>query len=236
MLACSRLSIRSIITGKYTISPARWHTRSAILYPVHSILPRCKLLQIKFLSTQQQQRKPSIERHENIYTIPNILTLTRLASAPIIAYCIIKDQHLIATGLLAYATVTDLLDGWIARRYKLESVVGTVIDPMADKFLMLSLVGSLAYQGRLPMWLVVIILGRDVLLGISAIYYRWISLPPPKSFTRYWDFSLPSAEVHPTTISKVNTMLQFFLMAALTVDPLLTFTAFNFAPYIPTMQ
>ena len=233
MVACSsRTSFRSMIAGRCTFNPA-------VIYPVHSRLPRCKLLQIKFLSTHQpqqpQQRKP-IERHEYIYTIPNILTLSRMASAPVIAYCIIKDQHLIASGLLAYATVTDLLDGWIARRYKLESVAGTVIDPMADKFLMLSLVGSLAYQGRLPIWLAVIILGRDVLLGISAIYYRWISLPPPKSFTRYWDFTLPSAEVHPTTISKVNTMLQFLLMVALTVDPLLTSTAFNFAPYIPTMQ
>lgn len=52
-------------------------------------------------------------------------------------------------------------------------------------------------------WLAGIILGRDVGLAISAIYFRWISLPPPKTMARYWDFSLPSAEVRPTTISKV---------------------------------
>jgi len=52
-------------------------------------------------------------------------------------------------------------------------------------------------------WLAVIILGRDFGLGIAAIYYRYISLPPPKTFMRFWDFSLPSAEVHPTQISKV---------------------------------
>lgn len=56
----------------------------------------------------------------------------------------------------------------------------------------------------LAVWLAVIILGRDVGLAISAIYFRWISLPPPKTMARYWDFSLPSAEVHPTTISKVG--------------------------------
>ncbi len=49
-----------------------------------------------------------------------------------------------------------------------------------------------------------IILGRDVCLGVAAVYYRWVSLPPPKTFARYWDFSLPSAEVHPTRISKVR--------------------------------
>lgn len=65
-------------------------------------------------------------------------------------------------------------------------------------------------------------MGRDVGLGIAAIYYRWISLPPPKTFTRYWDFSLPSAEVHPTTISKYNTALQLALIGATTGLPLVT--------------
>lgn len=72
---------------------------------------------------------------------------------------------------------------------------------------------------KYTVWLAVIILGRDVGLGISAIYYRWISLPPPKTFSRYWDFSLPSAEVHPTTISKYNTVLQVGLIGLTTVAP-----------------
>ena len=57
-----------------------------------------------------------------------------------------------------------------------------------------------------------LILGRDVLLGLAAFYYRYISLPPPKTIARYWDFSLPSAEVRPTEISKVNTALQLLLV------------------------
>lgn len=69
-------------------------------------------------------------------------------------------------------------------------------------------------------WLAAIILGRDVGLGIAAIYYRWISLPPPKTFSRYWDFSLPSAEVRPTTISKYNTVLQLGLIGLTTAAPL----------------
>jgi cardiolipin synthase len=71
-------------------------------------------------------------------------------------------------------------------------------------------------------WLAVIILGRDVGLAIAAIYYRWISLPPPKTFKRYWDFSLPSAEVRPTTISKYNTALQLALVGATTAMPLVS--------------
>ncbi|KAJ0269826.1 hypothetical protein COL940_012152 [Colletotrichum noveboracense] len=132
-------------------------------------------------------------------------------------------KHAWALGLFAYAGITDLLDGWIARRWNLQTVVGTVIDPMADKTLMTVLTVCLAAQGSLPVWLAAIILGRDVGLAISAIYYRWISLPTPKTFARYWDFSLPSAEVRPTTISKYNTFLQLALVGLTTAAPVLTY-------------
>ncbi|KAH7038014.1 cardiolipin synthase-like protein, partial [Microdochium trichocladiopsis] len=162
---------------------------------------------------------PSLTKHENIYTIPNILTFSRFIIAPAIGYAIVHDAHAWALGMFAYAGISDLLDGWIARRWKLQTVVGSVVDPMADKLLMTILTVSLAVQGSLPVWLATIILGRDVGLAISAIYYRYISLPPPKTFMRYWDFSLPSAEVRPTTISKYNTFLQLGLMGATMVTP-----------------
>jgi cardiolipin synthase len=71
--------------------------------------------------------------------------------------------------------------------------------------------------------LAIVILGRDVGLGIAAIYYRWISLPAPKTFKRYWDFSLPSAEVRPTTVSKYNTALQLALVGLATASPVLPY-------------
>ncbi|ELQ42136.1 phosphatidyl synthase [Pyricularia oryzae Y34] len=160
---------------------------------------------------------------ENIYTIPNILTASRLVIAPFIGYCIVHDYHATALGLFAYAGVSDLLDGWIARRWNQGTVVGTIIDPMADKMLMMILTVSLAVKGALPLWLVTLIVGRDVGLACSAIYYRWVSLPPPKTFMRYWDFSLPSAEVRPTTISKYNTFLQLALMGLTTTAPVVPY-------------
>lgn len=69
------------------------------------------------------------------------------------------------------------------------------------------------------------IFGRDMSLGIAAIYYRYASLPAPKTFMRYWDFSLPSAEVHPTTFSKWNTFLQLALIGSTVVTPLLASSA-----------
>ncbi|KAJ5092356.1 hypothetical protein NUU61_007226 [Penicillium alfredii] len=152
--------------------------------------------------------------HENIYTIPNLLTFSRLVAAPLVGYLLVHDYHGAALSLFAYAGITDLIDGYIARRYQLQTVVGTIIDPMADKLLMTIGVACLAVNGSLPVWLAVIILGRDVGLAISAIYYRWITLPPPKTMARYWDFSLPSAEVKPTEISKINTALQLVLVGS----------------------
>lgn len=91
--------------------------------------------------------------HEDIYTIPNFLTLTRLVASPVIGYLILQDAHTWAVGLLAYAGLTDLVDGWIARRWNRRTVVGTIIDPMADKVLMTILTVCLAVKGALPgMW------------------------------------------------------------------------------------
>ncbi|KAK4946997.1 hypothetical protein LTR10_014139 [Elasticomyces elasticus] len=159
--------------------------------------------------------------HENIYTIPNILTFTRLLAAPAVGYLILHSQPFWALTLFFYAGVTDLVDGYLARRFNSQTVVGTVIDPMADKALMTIAVVTLTINGTLPIWLAVIILGRDVALAISAIYFRWISLPPPKTMARYWDFSLPSAEVHPTEISKINTFLQLLLIGNAMLLPVL---------------
>lgn len=83
-----------------------------------------------------------------------------------------------------------------------------------------------SHQKRVPgiqltllVWLATLIFGRDASLAIAAIYYRYASLPAPKTFARYWDFSLPSAEVHPTGISKSNTFLQLLLLGATTALP-----------------
>lgn len=158
-----------------------------------------------------------------------------------VGYFILNSNPVMALSLFAYASITDLVDGYIARRYGQQTVVGSVIDPMADKTLMTVGVICLAMKSAIPstlqtlqfllryivltypntVWLAGLILARDVGLAISAIYYRWISLPPPKTMARYWDFSLPSAEVKPTQISKVNTALQFLLVGSAMTMPVL---------------
>ncbi|KAI9311483.1 CDP-alcohol phosphatidyltransferase-domain-containing protein [Dichotomocladium elegans] len=159
-------------------------------------------------------REKTIPTHENIYTIPNFLTFARLLSAPFIGYLIVEHDYQLALGVFALAGFTDLLDGYIARKYNLKTVVGSIIDPAADKALMTVMTVTLAAENVLPIPLAALILGRDAGLVLAAFYYRYISLPEPKTLFRYFDFSIPSAEVRPTMISKVNTALQLALMAA----------------------
>lgn len=93
---------------------------------------------------------PLQSSHENIYTVPNILTFSRLVAAPVVGYLLVHNYHAAALSLFAYAGITDLVDGWIARKYHLQTVVGTIIDPMADKLLMTIGVACLAVNGSLP--------------------------------------------------------------------------------------
>ncbi|KAI0036218.1 CDP-alcohol phosphatidyltransferase-domain-containing protein [Vararia minispora EC-137] len=171
--------------------------------------------------------KPSQTLRENIYTFPNLLTLSRIASCPVLGWAVIGGHHKLATGILVYAGISDWVDGYLARRYSMKSVLGTILDPAADKALVTTLTVTLGLKGLIPVPLMVVIIGRDVLLSLSAFYIRYTSLPPPKTFKRYWDFGIPSAEVRPTYISKVNTALQLFLMGVTTISPLLPAAAIH---------
>ncbi|KAI6041340.1 CDP-alcohol phosphatidyltransferase-domain-containing protein [Pisolithus marmoratus] len=162
----------------------------------------------------------NVTLREDIYTVPNLLTVSRILACPVLGWSILQDNFYLATGLLVYAGLSDLVDGFLARRFNMRSVLGTILDPAADKTLMTTLTVTLTMKGLLPVSLATIIIGRDVLLSLSAFYIRYTSLPPPKTFARYWNFSIPSAEVRPTTISKFNTAAQLALMFGTTVAPI----------------
>ncbi|KAI0287340.1 hypothetical protein BC826DRAFT_1045258 [Russula brevipes] len=188
----------------------------------------------RFQHTQSQNQKLALR--ENIYTFPNLLTASRIAACPALGWVILADNYAAATGLLLYAGITDWLDGFLARKYRTTSVLGTILDPAADKALVGTLVITLTMQGLLPSPLATVIVGRDLLLSLSAFYIRYTSLPHPKTFRRYWDFSIPSAEVHPTAISKANTALQLLLLGSTTISPLLPSAIVGFGFYLKGLQ
>lgn len=171
------------------------------------------------LEKEVREAPPQTSVTENIYTIPNFLTFTRLVTAPFVGYYIILGQPKTAIALFAYSSFTDLVDGYIARRFNMQSKVGTIIDPMADKLLMTVCTVSLWYSLVMPVYLAFLIIGRDVMLSFMGFYYRYVSLPAPKTLKRYVDMSIVTVSVHPNMLSKVNTALQMFYIGGLVVQP-----------------
>lgn len=102
---------------------------------------------------------------------PNILTLLRILAVPVFVFLLISptpQSKLWATAIFVIASFTDWLDGYIARIYKAESILGTLLDPLADKILvMAALVMLVAETGlhRVPAWMVVVILAREFLVS-----------------------------------------------------------------------
>ena len=144
-------------------------------------------------------------------------------SAPAIGYFIIKQQPEIALAGIIFAGLSDGIDGWIARKYNRKTALGSVLDPLADKILMTTLVYSLYSVGHLSLPLASLILGRDLLLIGGTFYYRYKTLPSPKTLSRYFDLALPTAEVKPPLISKINTALQLSLMVGLVAGSIYDF-------------
>ncbi|KAI9229388.1 MAG: hypothetical protein DHS80DRAFT_26973 [Piptocephalis tieghemiana] len=155
----------------------------------------------------------------DIWTIPNALSFTRLSVTPYIGYLILHDQYDWALGISVTCGLTDLVDGWLARRFKMGSFVGSLLDPLADKALITTLTLCLSYQHLIPLPLATLIIGRDVGLVLATVIYRYRMLPSPITLKRFFDVSYMPAEVRPTTISKVNTALQLLLVASTLVDP-----------------
>lgn len=160
----------------------------------HSFLPTKKVEHEKARTIHDGGHKPKVMRViEDIYTLPNLITLSRILMTPFIGYAIITHSHLLSFSLLVIASGSDWLDGYIARRFNQKTFLGSALDPIADKVLMTVLVCSLTYTQAIPIWLATLIFGRDVSLVLGAMVLRYTSLPKPKTIQRYFDVTLPSA-------------------------------------------
>lgn len=154
-----------------------------------------------------------------MYTIPNILTMTRIIATPGIGYFIATGQSTAAISIFLYSCVSDAVDGYIARRYNMKSVLGSILDPAADKFLMTVCTVALGVKHIMPWYVAAIIIGRDVMLSFTAFYLRYKSLPVPKTLARFFDMSIVTHTVHPNLLGKVNTALQMFYIGGLVLLP-----------------
>lgn len=110
---------------------------------------------------------------KDIFNIPNLLTLFRIALIPPVCVLIFFGDPvsvLIAVVLFWVASVTDWVDGYIARRQNLVSMTGKFLDPLADKLLVMASLVMMLPMGRIPSWLVIIIIGRELTVsGLRSI-------------------------------------------------------------------
>jgi len=103
-----------------------------------------------------------------ILTVPNQLTFLRLAFLPFFILAIHYERYGLALAILIVAGFTDALDGLLARGLNQKTPLGAYLDPIADKLLMSSSYVVLALHGKIKWWLVILVLGRDVLLLVAA--------------------------------------------------------------------
>jgi cardiolipin synthase len=125
--------------------------------------------------------------------IPNILTILRILLVPVFIVFVIDDNLLTALVIFIVAGITDGLDGFIARVFNQKTVIGTYLDPIADKMLLISAYLSLTIKGILPGWLSVIVVSRDIIIlsGIAVISLMGKGI-----------------DVQPSILSKITTVFQ----------------------------
>ena len=121
-------------------------------------------------ASDRTEPKAASEVSDRIFTVPNCLSFVRLALVPVFLVLIIVGEDALALLTLVVSSVTDYLDGVIARRFHQISRLGQLLDPAADRLFIFATLIGLAIRGIIPWWLVAVIVGRDVfLLGLGIV-------------------------------------------------------------------
>lgn len=107
---------------------------------------------------------------DTIFTVPNLISFIRLCMAPVYLLLLSRGENAAAAILFGIAASTDFVDGQIARRTHTVSKLGQLLDPAVDRVLMITAVFGLMLVGRLPVWIVVVVLLRDLLLLIGGAF------------------------------------------------------------------
>jgi cardiolipin synthase (CMP-forming) len=117
-------------------------------------------------SAEISTSSPSGYDTDRVWTLPNVLSLLRLAGVPLLLWLILgPEADLVAVGVLMVAGFTDWLDGYLARSWHQRSRLGQMLDPIADRFYILATLLGLALRDIVPWWLVIILVARDVVIA-----------------------------------------------------------------------
>jgi cardiolipin synthase (CMP-forming) len=125
--------------------------------------------------------------------LPNLITLIRIVAIVPITVCLMHHQLEMTLALFALAAASDALDGFLAKRFGWQSVLGSILDPIADKLLLATVFIALAVLDLVPLWLMAAALARDVIIVAGAAAYRLVIGP---------------LTAQPSVASKINTLCQ----------------------------
>ncbi|XVF27846.1 hypothetical protein REPUB_Repub14bG0144400 [Reevesia pubescens] len=158
---------------------------------------------------------------QSFLNLPNLISMTRLVSGPLLGWMIVNEMYGFAFVGLAISGATDWLDGYVARKMRINSVVGSYLDPLADKVLIGCVALSMVHNHLLHPGLVGLVVLRDVALISGAVYQRASSLGWQwKSWLDFFNLDGTSPQkVEPLFISKVNTVFQLILVASALLQP-----------------
>jgi len=135
--------------------------------------------------------------------IPNLITFLRFLLTVPVVYLLLTREFSGALWLFALAGLSDGLDGYLAKRFHWETRLGSMLDPLADKALLVSSFLCLGWLGLLPSWLVAAVILRDLVIVGGALYYH---------------FQVEPLEAEPRLISKLNTLVQILLVILVVCD------------------
>jgi cardiolipin synthase len=131
-----------------------------------------------------------------VFTLPNAITFARLCAVPATVWLVLQHRLDLAFWLFLAAGVSDGVDGWLARVRNARSRIGAILDPVADKALLVSIYVTLAAINVLPDWLAILVVFRDIVIVGGVIVLYVAGQPPP---------------IRPILLSKANTVLQIAL-------------------------
>jgi len=132
--------------------------------------------------------------------LPNLISFLRLACVPWFINFIITQEFDSALILFIIMALSDAVDGYLARRFDWTTQLGAYLDPLADKLMLVSAFIFFAYISVLPLYLVVLVVGRDILILLGAVIFQRTG---------------KKLQIKPNMISKVNTFIQILLVLSL---------------------
>jgi len=136
----------------------------------------------------------------SLRNLPNLLSLLRIVLVAPVVFYILQKNYIPALVLFVIAGITDGVDGWLAKHFGWQSRLGAILDPLADKLLLISSYISFAWLDLLPIWLVLSVILRDVIIVTGGVLYQ---------------FFFGKVTINPTYISKLNTLMQIVLIAVM---------------------